>query len=79
MRRIVLSLALLTVMALPACTTASGGGEPQTASAASPEAASAEPAKAAPAPIASLVRQVEIPYEQFTLDNGLRVIVHEDR
>lgn len=37
-------------------------------------------AKAAdPAPIAELVKAVDIPYESFTLDNGLRVIVHEDR
>lgn len=33
----------------------------------------------APAPIADLVKAVDIPYQQFTLDNGLRVIVHEDR
>ncbi len=32
-----------------------------------------------PAPIADLVKAVDIPYEAFTLDNGLRVIVHEDR
>jgi len=37
-------------------------------------------AKAAnPAPIADLVKAVDIPYQTFTLDNGLRVIVHEDR
>ncbi|GAO80523.1 MULTISPECIES: pitrilysin family protein [unclassified Sphingopyxis] len=37
-------------------------------------------AKAAnPAPIADLVKAVDIPYQAFTLDNGLRVIVHEDR
>ena len=36
-------------------------------------------AKAAAAPIADLVKAVDIPYEAFTLDNGLRVIVHEDR
>ncbi|WP_428632017.1 M16 family metallopeptidase [Sphingopyxis sp.] len=35
--------------------------------------------QAAPAPIADLVKAVDIPYEAFTLDNGLRVIVHEDR
>jgi zinc protease len=35
------------------------------------------PAK--PAPLADLVRQVNIPYETFTLPNGLRVIVHTDR
>ncbi|SEH16648.1 Predicted Zn-dependent peptidase [Sphingopyxis sp. YR583] len=34
---------------------------------------------ASPAPIADLVKAVDIPYQSFTLDNGLRVIVHEDR
>ncbi len=28
---------------------------------------------------AQLVQQIQIPYETFTLDNGLRVVVHEDR
>jgi predicted Zn-dependent peptidase len=32
-----------------------------------------------PVPAAQLVRQVDIPYQQFTLPNGLRVIVHTDR
>jgi predicted Zn-dependent peptidase len=32
-----------------------------------------------PAAVAELLRKVDIPYEQFTLANGLRVIVHEDR
>ncbi|WP_017667214.1 pitrilysin family protein [Sandarakinorhabdus sp. AAP62] len=36
-------------------------------------------APAQPASIAALVRQVNVPYEQFTLPNGLRVIVHTDR
>ena len=36
------------------------------------------PAPAA-APVADLVARVNIPYEQFTLPNGLRVIVHTDR
>ncbi|WP_374525943.1 M16 family metallopeptidase [Sphingopyxis sp.] len=35
--------------------------------------------EAKPAPIADLVKAVDIPYQSFTLDNGLRVIVHEDR
>ena len=50
--------------------------------AASAPAAMAVPAKAevaAPAPLSSLVAAVDIPYEQFTLKNGLRVIVHTDR
>lgn len=32
-----------------------------------------------PAPLADLVKQVDIPYAQFTLANGLRVVVHTDR
>src|SRR3546814_16165677 len=31
------------------------------------------------APVAELVKTVDIPYQQFTLDNGLRVIVSTDR
>ncbi|MFM8498389.1 MAG: hypothetical protein ACKOAN_00035, partial [Chakrabartia sp.] len=38
----------------------------------------AQATKAA-APVADLVRKVDIPHEQFTLANGLRVIVHTDR
>ncbi len=34
---------------------------------------------ARPAPVATLVQAVEIPYQQFTLTNGLRVVVHTDR
>ena len=33
----------------------------------------------APAPIASLIDKVSIPFDQFTLPNGLRVVVHTDR
>ena len=42
-------------------------------------AATAASGVAAPAPLSSLVSAVDIPYEQFTLKNGLRVIVHTDR
>ena len=41
--------------------------------------ARAAPVDPTPAPVATLVEQVRIPYEQFTLPNGLRVIVHTDR
>ncbi|WP_066651988.1 MULTISPECIES: M16 family metallopeptidase [Sphingomonas] len=34
---------------------------------------------AKPAPVASLIAKVDIPYQKFTLPNGLRVIVHTDR
>ena len=44
-------------------------------------AAQAAPAAAAaaPAPLSSLVSAVDIPYQEFRLPNGLRVIVHTDR
>jgi len=42
-----------------------------------PAFAAAPPAR--PAPIADLVAMVDIPHEQFTLPNGLRVIVSTDR
>ncbi len=32
-----------------------------------------------PVPVPALVKQIDIPYEEFTLANGLRVIVHTDR
>ncbi|MEH3046353.1 MAG: pitrilysin family protein [Sphingomonas adhaesiva] len=44
--------------------------------------AAAEASRAAlpaAAPVADLVKAVDIPYQQFTLANGLRVIVHTDR
>lgn len=44
-----------------------------------PVALAAPAVQAAPAPLSSLVSAVDIPYEQFTLKNGLRVIVHTDR
>ena len=35
--------------------------------------------RAEPAPLSELVAEVDIPYETFTLDNGLTVLVHTDR
>ncbi|QZD86454.1 M16 family metallopeptidase [Qipengyuania psychrotolerans] len=32
-----------------------------------------------PAPLSQLVAEVDLPYDKFVLDNGLTVIVHEDR
>ncbi len=59
----------LIALACAAGLTASGPaiGQAQPAAAASSDAARA------------LLRQVDIPFETFTLDNGLRVVVHEDR
>jgi zinc protease len=42
-------------------------------------AAPALAASSNPAPVSALVREVKIPYKQFTLKNGLRVVVHTDR
>lgn len=39
----------------------------------------AKPAEPKPAPLSALVKAVDIPYQQFTLPNGLRVLVHTDR
>jgi zinc protease len=36
-------------------------------------------AATAPVPVSELVTKIDIPHEQFTLPNGLRVIVHTDR
>lgn len=65
MKHLVASWAALALMASSALTPAN---------AQAPAAAAA-----APASIARLVEQVNLPYEQFTLPNGLRVIVHTDR
>src|SRR3569833_1554785 len=46
---------------------------------ASSEPAAPLTARPAAAPVSSLIAQVDIPYQQFTLPNGLRVIVHTDR
>lgn len=40
--------------------------------------AAAQPA-VTPVPVADLVRAVDIPFDQFVLKNGLRVVVHTDR
>ncbi|HEX6376880.1 MAG TPA: pitrilysin family protein [Allosphingosinicella sp.] len=76
MRRLLLPLALLSAFAVAGCA-ATAPDEVATASDAPAQAA--PPAPAGPVPVAQLVRKVDIPYQQFTLDNGLRVIVHEDR
>jgi predicted Zn-dependent peptidase len=73
-----LSFLLASVSLLAACAPSA-----QVESAASRELvaaiAPAAPAPAEPAPVSSLVEQVAIPHQKFVLDNGLTVIVHEDR
>lgn len=64
-----LAATLLTPVASPAAADVT---------AAVPVVAAPAPAEQ-PAPLADLIRAIDIPYEQFTLANGLRVIVHTDR
>lgn len=67
MRRLLLPFTLLSALALSACSATAGEAPPRT------------PQVAAIVPASELVDEVAIPHETFTLDNGLRVIVHEDR
>ncbi|HWH22890.1 MAG TPA: pitrilysin family protein [Allosphingosinicella sp.] len=73
MRKALISLAMLSGLALGACTTPAVEPAPATLAAAAPRAAPAASS------VAALVEEVNIPYQTFTLDNGLRVVVHEDR
>lgn len=65
------SLALLAALVLSAC-----AAQPpaKLASTAAPA-----PVTAQPAALDDLVKAVDIPFEQFTLSNGLKTIVHTDR
>jgi predicted Zn-dependent peptidase len=73
-----LSLLLASASLLAACAPSA-----QVESAATRElvaaVAQAQPVPAEPAPVSALVSQVAIPHQSFVLDNGLTVIVHEDR
>ena len=67
---------LLTVSALAL---ALGTAAPAIAATAQANAPIAAADTAVPAELTALVDQVDIPFEKFTLDNGLDVIVHTDR
>ena len=69
------ALSLLFALALAACS-----AQPRAPLASAPAKASTPaPAPAQLAPLAELVKAVDIPYESFTLPNGLTTIVHTDR
>src|SRR5688500_7471960 len=74
MRKVLTALAFAAGLSLAACTTTADD---------TMETRSVAPVASAAAPIDPAVQQlldrVEIPYQTFTLDNGLRVVVHEDR
>ena len=68
-----IALASVAVMALTAPLQA------QTTTKAPAKTTAATTALPQGAPVAALVRDVDIPYQEFTLANGLRVVVHTDR
>ncbi|HEX8660787.1 MAG TPA: pitrilysin family protein, partial [Brevundimonas sp.] len=74
MRARLVSLAALLAVVAPPLTIA-GSAAAQTAAV----AGSAQAPELRAAPVAELVSEVDIPWKRFTLDNGLTVIVHEDR
>ena len=67
-------LSLLASASLAAC-----AAQTPPALTAGPPQPAAAPAEIAAAPLSQLVSAVDIPYESFTLPNGLRVLVHTDR
>ena len=71
MRKFLTVLAITAGISLAGCST----------TATEPAATTAAPAAtdATAAVVQQLLDRVNIPYETFTLDNGLRVVVHEDR
>jgi len=75
--RFLLVTASTAALALSACTTMPG----ETAMGTPSDTLAEAPADVAPQPASldQLVAEVDIPYEKFTLDNGLTVVVHEDR
>ncbi|WP_129792170.1 pitrilysin family protein [Sphingosinicella sp. CPCC 101087] len=74
MRKLLTALAIAAGVTLAGCATTTGQA-PQSAGLAAEAAAQPDVDPA----LRRLLDQVEIPYETFTLDNGLRVVVHEDR
>ncbi|MFM5953220.1 MAG: M16 family metallopeptidase, partial [Novosphingobium sp.] len=68
--------ASLIALALSACATAP---KADLAAALPPTPVAAAPTPAQPAPLSELVKAVDIPFEKFTLANGLTVLVHTDR
>ena len=74
--RLKLAAVSLAALSLAAC---AGQTEPLASAEPGPPPAVAAVAPGEPAPVSALIESVSIPYEQFQLDNGLTVLVHEDR
>ena len=71
-----LTILLASASLLAACATAPAI---DTAVAPAPPVEAVAPASNEPVPVSSLVSEVSIPHQTFTLDNGLTVLVHTDR
>ena len=71
-----LSMLLASASLLAACATTPAV---ETAVAPPPAAEAVAAAPAEPVAVSALVREVAIPHQKFVLDNGLTVLVHEDR
>ena len=69
---------LLAAAALPLALIACASQTEAPRAAPPPVAQTAAPSSE-PAPLSELVAEIDIPYEKFTLDNGLQVLVVEDR
>ena len=76
-------LCVTVAFSLAGCTTMTGDGggmEPmQTSAVRTQSSMNARSGASTAVPVAQLVSQIDIPYQKFTLANGLRVLVHEDR
>lgn len=73
------AIAALTALLLAACAAEKSDPRFMGNTAAVMPPVTAQQVEIAPAPLAELVKAVDIPFEQFTLPNGLKVIVHTDR
>ena len=74
--RFLFATASTAALALSACTTTPAD---TTVASASARETPTSAAALQPASLDELVAEVDLPYEKFTLDNGLTVVVHEDR
>ena len=72
MRLRAVSVAAILAVISPAAAIAQSAATPA-------ESAASQAAQLRAAPVAELVSEVDIPWKRFQLDNGLTVIVHEDR
>ena len=77
--RLSVTSSLLAIALVLSSGCASRSEQPAPLAAVPVEAAPAAALTGEPAPLADLVGTVALPYEKFTLDNGLTVLVNEDR